>query len=154
MIVVAIVRRRLKEGKTYEDFREAWFHGTGFGTSNRMFSCLNVTDPHEVITIALTEASPENAERLIDIDAAERGGSPLDDIVEPGIGRTFGILVAEDDFSDAGQIPYRAASVGGRPTDLREVQAALLLGASLLRPYLGGTEDQPGPAGRVAPPSD
>jgi hypothetical protein len=114
------------------NFREAWFHETGFGTSNRMFSCLNVADPQEVITIALTEASPENAERLIGIDVAERGGSPLDDIVEPRMGRTFGILVAEDDFSATGQIPYRPASVGGRTTDLREVQAALLLGASLL----------------------
>ena len=56
MIVVAIVRRRLREGKTYEDFRRVWFHETGFGTDNRMFSCLNVADPREVITIALTEA--------------------------------------------------------------------------------------------------
>ncbi len=141
MVVVAIVRRRLREGKSYQDFREAWFHKTGFGTSNRMYSCLNVADPREVITIALTEASPENAERLIDVDASERAGSPLDDIVEPRIGRTFAILVAEDDFSSAGQIPYRPASVGGQTTDLREVQAALLLGASLLGPYLGGTQD-------------
>ncbi len=141
MVVVAIVRRRLREGKSYEDFREAWFHKTGFGASNRMYSCLNVADPREVITIALTEASPENAERLIDVDAAERAGNPLDDIVEPRIGRTFAILVAEDDFSAAGQIPYRPASVGGRTTDLGEVQAALLLGASLLGPYLGETQD-------------
>ena len=141
MIVVAIVRRRLREGMTYEDFREAWFHETGFGTSNRILSCLNVADPREVITIALTEASPENAERLIAVDAGERAGSPRDDIVEPRIGRTFGILVAEDDFSASGQIPHRPASVGGRPTDLREVQTALLLGASLLAPYLGGTQD-------------
>ena len=26
MITVAIVTRRLKEGKTYEDFRKAWYH--------------------------------------------------------------------------------------------------------------------------------
>lgn len=141
MVVVAIVRRWLREGKTYEDFREEWFHETGFGTTNRMFSCLNVADPREVITIALTEASPENAERLIAVDAAERGGSPLNHIVEPRIERTFGILVAEDDFSAAGQIPYWPASVGGRTPDLREVQAALLLGASLLAPYLVGTRD-------------
>ena len=141
MIVVAIVRRRLREGMTYEDFREAWFHETGFGTSNRILSCLNVADPREVITIALTEASPENAERLIAVDAGERAGSPLDDIVGPRIGRTFGILVAEDDFSAAGQIPYQPASVGGQITDMSEVQGALQLGAALLQPVLGNGPD-------------
>jgi hypothetical protein len=141
MFVVAIVRRRLREGKTYEDFRQVWFHETGFGTDNRMFSCLNVADPHEVITIALTEASAGNAERLIGVDAAERAGSPLDDIVEHQIGRTFGILVAEDDFSAAGQIPYQPASVGGQITDMREVEGALQLGAALLQPYLGNALD-------------
>jgi hypothetical protein len=136
MTVVAIVRRRLRDGKTYEDFRRVWFHETGFGTDNRMFSCLNVAEPREIITIALTEASEGDAERLIGIDAAERAGSPLDDIVEPQIGRTFGILVAEDDFSAAGQISYRPASVGGQITDTSEVEEALQLGAALLQPYL------------------
>ena len=106
-----------------------------------MFSCLNVADPREVITIALTEASAGDAERLIGVDTAERAGSPLDDIVEHQIGRTFGILIAEDDFSAAGQIPYQPALVGGQITDMREVEGALQLGAALLQPYLGNALD-------------
>ena len=35
MITVAIVTRRLKEGKTYEDFRKAWYHTIGFGVDRQ-----------------------------------------------------------------------------------------------------------------------
>ena len=136
MIAVAIVRRRLREGKTYDDFRKAWYHETGFGTSNRMMTLLNVADPREVIVIGLTEASPENAPSLLAIDAAERGANPLDDVIEPAIDRTFGILVAEDDFSQSGPVPYQPAAVGTAKTDFDEVQRLLELGASLLAPYL------------------
>jgi len=31
MMMVSIIIRRLKKGKTYEDFRKAWYHTTGFG---------------------------------------------------------------------------------------------------------------------------
>jgi hypothetical protein len=31
MVAVAILKRRLREGKTYGDFRRAWFHDTGGG---------------------------------------------------------------------------------------------------------------------------
>jgi hypothetical protein len=101
-----------------------------------MLTLLNVADPREVIVIALTETSPENARRLIEIDSAERSASPLDEVIEPAIDRTFGVLVAEDDFSAAGHIEYRAASVRGEETDLVEVQRALDEGARLLAPYL------------------
>lgn len=55
----AIVTRRLREGKTYEDFRKAWFHTVGFGSQNRMFTLINIEDPREVIVIGLTESSME-----------------------------------------------------------------------------------------------
>lgn len=99
MIQVAIIRRRLKEGISYEDFRRAWYHTVGFDTANRMLSVINVADPREVIVIGLNETTVEQVRRLIAIDVQQRQANPLDDIIEPGIGRTFGILVAEDDFS-------------------------------------------------------
>jgi hypothetical protein len=136
VIAVAILRRRLREGKTYDDFRRAWYHQTGFGASNRMFTLLNVAEPREVIVIALTEATLENAGRLLEIDSDERTASPLDDVIEPALERSFGILVAEDDFSAAGPIEYRAASVGGKETDLDEVRLALAEGARLLTKHL------------------
>ena len=138
MIAVAVLKRRLREGKSYEDFRRAWFHGQGFGTPNQMLTFLNVADPREVIVIAMTEATLEDAERLIAADAAERAASPLDEVIEPGIERTFGILVAEDDFSASGPIQYQPASVGGQETDLDEVQHAIDAARALLARYLRG----------------
>ena len=32
---VAMITRRLKKGKTYDDFRRAWFHTTGFGVGGK-----------------------------------------------------------------------------------------------------------------------
>ncbi len=101
-----------------------------------MFTLLNAADPREVIVISLTEARLEDAAQLIAIDAAERASNPLDEVIEPPIDRTFGILVAEDDFSPSGQIPYREASVGGVGTDLGEIQTALEEAGRLLSSYV------------------
>jgi len=31
MKFITIIHRRLREGKTFDDYRKAWFHATGFG---------------------------------------------------------------------------------------------------------------------------
>jgi hypothetical protein len=41
---VAIVTHRLKEGKTYNDFRRAWHHNIGFEVSNKMLTMFNAFD--------------------------------------------------------------------------------------------------------------
>jgi hypothetical protein len=130
---VSIITRRLREGKTYEDFRKAWFHTTGFGLGqgttdeyrNRMFSLINMFDPREVIVIGFSKATPGQVEDALKIEVKFRGENPLDDVVEPGIGRTFGLLIAEDDFSAIGQIPYTPAAVQGEVTDMAEFDHTL-----------------------------
>ena len=120
MIQVAIVTRRLKEGKTYEDFRQAWYHTVGFGTANRMLTMINAFDPREIIVIGLTEITLEGFRSGLEIDVKERLGHPLDDVIEPTIGRKFGLLVSEDDFSASGAIGYRPPAVGGKETGLKD----------------------------------
>ena len=123
----------MREGKTYEDFRKAWYHTVGFGATNKMLTMINGADPREVIVIGLTEVTTiEQARDLIAIDAKERKENTLNDVVEPEIGRTFGILIAEDDFSGTGPIAYRSASVNGKETDMAEVAENLSEGAKLL----------------------
>ena len=136
MIEVSIVRRTLREGKTYEEFREAWFHHVGFGTTNRMLTFLNVANPREVVVIGLTEVSLERAAELISIDERERQEHPLDHIIEPEIDRIFGVLISEDDFSADGEIEFKPATVNGEVTDMDAVQAALRIGAELLAGHL------------------
>ena len=116
-----MITRRLKEGKTYEDFRKAWFHTIGFGTPSRLYTVISAADAREVIVIGFVETDPENALATARIDVKERLANPLDDVIEPDIGRKFGVLVSEDDFSAEGAIEYRPLSIGGKETDLKEV---------------------------------
>lgn len=72
MIQVAILTRRLKEGKTYEDFRKAWYHTVGFGTANRMYTVVNTFDPREIIVIGFTEVELDTLMTGLHIDVKER----------------------------------------------------------------------------------
>jgi len=139
VITAAILRRRLREGKTYDDFRKAWYHTTGFGVANRMLTVLNAADPREVIVIGLTEASAEQARELVAIDAAEREHDPLDGVVEPQVERTFGVLIADDDFSASGPLDYRPPAVGGLATDVAAVEREIAANAALLARLMGGS---------------
>lgn len=133
MIQVAIVRRRLREGRTYEQFRRAWYHTTGFGTRNTMLTVLNAADPREIIVIGLTEATIEQARELITIDKAERSDHPLDDIIEPGIDRTLGVLIAEDDFSAAATLAYQPPTVNKQVVDMAELARNFAEGKKILK---------------------
>jgi len=139
MIAVAILKRRLREGKTYEDFRRAWFHESGFGAPNQMLSMINITDPGEVIVIGMTRVtSAEEGARLLATDQDERAASPLDEVIEPGVDRTFAALIAKDDFSAAGALEYRDAAIDGQPTDLAQLSGEIDAAAALLHAYLRG----------------
>jgi predicted NBD/HSP70 family sugar kinase len=121
MIQVAIVTRRLKEGKTYEDFRKAWYHTIGFGASSKLYTMINAFDPREIIVVGFVETNLEDLLSKLRIDVKERLANPLDDVIEPQISRKFGILISEDDFSADGAIDYKPAATGGKETNLEEI---------------------------------
>ncbi|MDO9034110.1 MAG: ROK family protein [Methanoregula sp.] len=131
---VSILTRRLKEGKTYEDFRKAWFHTTGFGVegddseegSNRMYTLINIFDPREVIVLGFANATLKQLDDALNIDVKVRGENPLDEVIEPEIGRSFCALVAEDDFSAVGYIPYCPPMIDGKMTDMQEFEKTRL----------------------------
>ena len=128
MKVVSIITRRLKEGKTYDDFRKAWYHSTGFGTTSKLYTMINAFDQREIIVIGVVEVTlDQDPMEILRIDVKERIDNPLNDIIKPEIGRTFGILFSEDDFSNAGEIEYKPPSIGGKETDLKEIADGLLL---------------------------
>lgn len=125
---VAIVTRRLKEGKTYDDFRKAWYHTIGFGASNKMYTMVNAFDEREIIVIGFTDMDSDvDPMSVLRIDVKERLANPLDEVIEPEIRRTFGILISEDDFSKEGTIDYKPPSVGGKETNVQEIIEGLKL---------------------------
>jgi hypothetical protein len=70
--------------------------------------------------------------KILRIDVKERLDNPLNDIIEPEIGRTFGVVVAEDDFSQMGKLEYKPASVNGKETDFEEISQGLALAQKLI----------------------
>jgi hypothetical protein len=133
MIVISILTRRLKEGKTYEDFRKAWYHTAGYGAPTKLYTAINVFDQREIIVVGIGEITPEqDPMKILRIEVKERLENPLDAVIEPEIGRTFGIVVSEDDFSPAGKIKYKPASINGKETDFNEIAQGLALAQKLI----------------------
>lgn len=125
---VAIITRRLKKGKTYEYFRKAWYHTTGFGVKgkekagdgrNNMFSLVNVFDPREIIVLGFARTTLEQMEDALKIEVKFRGENPMDKVIDPEIGKKFCALISEDYFT-AADIPYKPPTVDGRETDMEE----------------------------------
>jgi len=53
---VAVLARRLKPGKTYEDFLDAWYPDKGFGFSGRgPLLARNLADENEILAIAFVD---------------------------------------------------------------------------------------------------
>lgn len=127
MKFITIIHRRLREGKTFDDYRRAWFHATGFGAPTTMYTVVNAFDPRELISVAVGgddtadfREMKSKMQSILNIDLKERNSSPLDDIVEENIVRHFGLVIAEDDFSSAGELQYISPNVAGVPSDYRE----------------------------------
>jgi predicted NBD/HSP70 family sugar kinase len=132
MMFISILTRRLKKGKKYEDFRKAWYHTVGYGMPTKLYSAINVFDPREIIVVGLGEIkSGQDPMQMIQIEVKERLEHPLEAVIEPEIGRTFGIVVSEDDFSPAGEMKFRPASVRGKETDFEEIAQGLKMAQKL-----------------------
>jgi hypothetical protein len=135
LIFLSILTRRLKQGKTYEDFRKAWYHTVGYGTPGpgKLYTAINAFDPQEIIVFGIGEIkSEQDAMKMLRIEVKERLDHPLEAVIEPEIGRTFGIVVSEDDFSQSGKIEYKPASINGKETDFEEIAQGLAIAKKLI----------------------
>jgi hypothetical protein len=133
MMVISILTRRLRKGKTYQDFRKAWYHTVGYGAPIKLYSAINVFDQREIIVVGLGEIGPgQDPLKMLRTEVKERLDHPLESVIEPEIGRTFGIVVSEDDFSPVGKMEFKPASVNGKETDFQEIAQGLSLGRELI----------------------
>jgi hypothetical protein len=81
----------------------------------------NEFDPREIIVIGFIKTSLEDFMSGLRIDVKERLANPLEDVIEPQIGRKFGVLISEDDFSAEEAIDYKPAAIWGIKTNLEDV---------------------------------
>jgi hypothetical protein len=124
-VIVSILVRRLREDKTYADFREAWLPEKGFGWPTRVVTAQRMDDPREIITIGFSDIRAEQAEGLLAQVGLEASGgerseaaakpddahlgevadeqlrrrSRIDEVIEPEVTRTFYVQVADDDLA-------------------------------------------------------
>jgi hypothetical protein len=121
-MIVSILVRRLREGKTYEDFREAWLPEKGFGWPTRVVTAQRMDDPREIVTIGFSDVAQEEAEALLEqVGVAQSGeGSAeaagdehvgevaqeqlarrgrISQVIEPEMTRAFYVQVADDDLT-------------------------------------------------------
>jgi hypothetical protein len=79
-----------------------------------------------ILVIGFVDVDPAmDLRSLLRIDVKERLENPLDAVIEPEIGREFGLLVSEDDFSAAGALAYKPSSIAGTETDPIEIAHGL-----------------------------
>ncbi|MDF2939387.1 MAG: hypothetical protein K0R66_29 [Gammaproteobacteria bacterium] len=133
MKFIAMVTRTLKQGKSYEDYRKAWFHSNGFGIPTTMYTVVNAFNPREIISIGIIDGDLEQLTKGFEIDVQDRLANPLDDVIESTIVRNFGLVTAVDDFSPSGKLTYVPAQVDGKITDYNETAVFLEKVASELK---------------------
>jgi hypothetical protein len=75
MMGIIILTRRLKSGKTYADFRKAWYHTIGYGIPGKLYSAINAFDQREIIVVALGEFKPgEDPTKLVQDRGQRKAG--------------------------------------------------------------------------------
>ena len=101
-MIISILVRRLKEGRTYEDFRAAWLPDKPFGVQTRVVSAQGLDDPRDIVTIGFSDMPVEEAQEFL-----ERVGPQehvrherIDEVIEGDVTRYFYVEVGDDDFTN------------------------------------------------------
>jgi hypothetical protein len=100
-MVISVLTRRLREGKTLDDFRAAWERQSGFGVPTRVVTGQSLDDPREIVTIGFTDIELEEIEAFLQRTAPEeaRRHERIAEVIEPEMTRAFYVQVADDDLS-------------------------------------------------------
>ena len=100
-MIVALFRRRLKDGVTFEDFIAAWEADRGFGVPARVFNAVSVDAPREVLSVGFVdiEASTIAAATADVADQEAVRHSRIEEVVESTILHAYYDLRTEHDFS-------------------------------------------------------
>ena len=100
-MIISVLVRRLRDGKTYEDFREAWAREQGFGVPTRVVTGQGLDDPREIVTIGFTDIERSEIEGFLERTAPiERARHDrIAEVVEPEMTRSFYLQIADDDLT-------------------------------------------------------
>jgi hypothetical protein len=115
---VAVFVRRLREGKTYEDFLDAWYPDKGFGFDGRgPVTARSLDDEREILTVGFIDLDgTEELEEAMSRVAEQEGvrHDRIDDVIESTSLRAIYEQIDEFDFSTDESV------AAGRPKGARE----------------------------------
>lgn len=105
---ISVLARRLKPGKTYEDFVAAWYPDKGFGVPTRgPFLARNVSDEREILAIAFVDLPDRDSldAAMVRIAAQEAlRHDRIEDVIEATELRGIYEVSGEFDFSTDGTV--------------------------------------------------
>jgi hypothetical protein len=101
VVIISILTRRLREGKTLDDFRAAWHREGGFGVSTRVVTGQGLDDPRDIVTIGFSDLEVADIPAFLERTAPEeaRRHERIDEVIEPEMTRAFYVQVGDDDLS-------------------------------------------------------
>jgi hypothetical protein len=100
-VIVAVFRRRLREGRTFEDFKRAWEADKGFGVPARVFNAVNLADEREILSVGFVAIEPEALDAGTEQVAAQEQvrHNRIDDVIESTELKAMYRLATEHDLS-------------------------------------------------------
>ena len=100
-MIISVLVRRLKEGRTHEEFVAEWEADQGFGVPTRVFTAQSLEDPRDVITIGFVAVSAEElAEWAASASAPEAvRHERIDSVIESTELRCMYEVHSEHDFT-------------------------------------------------------
>jgi hypothetical protein len=100
-MIVALFRRRLAPGASFEDFIQAWTADQGFGVPARVFNAVSLEDPREILSVGFVDIDPAALGSAIEGVATQEAArhSRIDEVIESTVFRGFFALETEHDFT-------------------------------------------------------
>jgi hypothetical protein len=99
-MIISVLTRRLREGRTLEDFRAAWERHGGFGVPTRVVTGQGLDDPREIVTIGFSDLDVSELDAFLERVGPEeaRRHERIAEVIEPEMTRAFYLQVADDDL--------------------------------------------------------
>lgn len=101
-MLVSVFVRRLRAGRTYEDFRRAGYPHDGFGVPTRVLNAVRLDDEREILSVGFVDAGEDDLEALMERVGAQEAArhTEIDGVIESTELRGVYRLVDDDDLTD------------------------------------------------------
>ena len=100
-MIVSVFVRRLKEGRSFEDFVAEWEADTGFGVPTRVFNSVSLEDPRDILSIGFVDVTVSELEEALAgvADQEEVRHDRIETVIEKTTLKCMFDLKSEHDFT-------------------------------------------------------